>query len=111
MAAIDAGEIERICELLGGMSERCDTRDISRDLTFRFRTLDDALAVRVALDGRWDRDSIDSTATQAAFRVNGMTVTLFCPEMKACRDHVGRGVGTLREGKDFARPYVFQGEH
>jgi len=78
--------------------------DASRDLTFRFATLKDCLPVRAALDGRlgWERDGNDSTATQAVFKVEGMTVTLFCPEMKLCHDNVVRGVGTLRHPRDVA---------
>lgn len=106
MTPIDADEIERICERLAAMSERHAMRDSSRDLTFRFPLLRDVLPVLVHLEGRWRRLPDESTSTQAAFDVAGTTVTLFCPEMMMCRDHIGRGVGTLREGKDFAAMQV-----
>ena len=115
-APIDLGELERICETLAAMSDRHLMGETSRNITFRFAHLSKALPVRVLLDEHLKRHPQDNTATQAVFVVvvgentaftvsESMTVTVFCSEIKQCRDGVARGVGTLRHPQDFAVLY------
>ncbi len=71
-------------------------------LRFEMRNLDEALALRVLL-GRKFRQDIDETETFcAAFWHRNVQIWITCLAKKVCHDNRVRGIGDLRDGRDFA---------
>lgn len=71
-------------------------------LRFEAKDLDKALALRTLLERKFEQSPAETETFTAAFTHRGVQIWLTCLAKKVCRDGQVRGVGDLRNSRDFA---------
>lgn len=74
-------------------------------MVFRFRSLKEALALRVLLDRKHQRFDDAGDPMSAEYMIGGTLVMVACLERQAMRDGSIGGVGNMIEARDFAVPF------
>lgn len=71
-------------------------------LRFEARNLDQALALRILLERKFNQDLDETETFCAAFWHRNVQIWITCLATKVCHDNRVRGIGDLRDGRDFA---------
>lgn len=97
---------DNVARQAAALAELLDTHLINAAprivLRFETKDLNQALSLRTLLERKFQSDPENAETFCAAFTHRGVQIWITCPAVKQCHDNQVRGVGDLRNARDFA---------